>query len=163
MKAIELARVANVAVSNCVIGLERVDRTLEVSLPLDYLDILSTFGVGDFGGLCLFHPDANDLELRLPDGCFLSSELLAPFNFPAPSLVEGIVLGRLGGRKFLVYRNGDGWSFFDSEDECYEQIGPNLVEFLHHSYFGLDSDKQKWGEIIWGEPFPVLPFFEKRA
>lgn len=146
-----------------------IEKTLGMALPDDFKQILSTFGMGAFGELFLFHPNNTRESLRLPGGVLRTRELLLSVadQFNVPRLKKYaekcLVLGELRSRTYLMFDTEDNvWLFYDTEMETVAIIGVGLCGFLMRAYQTMinnedSSDEFALAQRIWDEPTP--PFF----
>ncbi len=126
-------------------------------LPSDYKDIVSTFGLGSFGDMVLFHPAHSSDRLRLPNACLRAREFLAGMGSAAVNgalTVYPLILADVASRRYLLH-GAPGWAILDFEMERVNDLGGDLVSFISEAYDSLThaSPLSRLASTIWkGSP-----------
>jgi hypothetical protein len=154
-KAIELIRYAKPAPSGCLSPADwaQIEDRLG-GLPIDFKDLVSTFGFGRFGDLYLFHPlFPLNSGLRLPEACSSTKAFLKDQRSEIIDLAlskYSLPLGHLASRRYLL-SGESGWALVEFDTEEYLEVGDSIIAFLESAYKGLTEDNQ-WSplaEAIW--------------
>jgi hypothetical protein len=132
------------------------------ALPPDFKVLVSTFGLGSFGDLILFHPEYQNPMFRLPEGSQVGRGVLADEAFTDVLSRFPNILGYVSPRRYLLY-GSEGWAIVDSEMESTDKIGSDLGEFIRKAFESLDRGGQlaPLARTIWksSQDGSVTPFF----
>ncbi len=122
------------------------------ALPVDYKDLISTFGYGSFGDFALFHPEARRSRSNLMQGEKEAREMIAAERSDVlDTFLRGgaRILGIGPERRYWAY-DGHGWFSIAWDVEEIESVGNDLCEFIHAAYESLSSGRPRHlAEAIW--------------